>query len=386
MRTLVSVVLGSILCVLAVCGVAAAAQAPLSTGDGTWQWRWPLPQGNGLSAVAFSDGSAGWAVGDAGTLLSTTDGGATWVSHAAATRADLNAVDFAGTATGWAVGDGGVAVRTTDGGRTWVAATLQADDLLDVSFVSATTGWALGRRDDPGEATGPTSVLFHTTDGGTTWTAQKTWTATRLRAVGFADEKASWLVGDGARIEHTSDGGATWTTQTVDTGLALETLCVVDASTVRAAGEIVMKTSDGGATWESRSNSDVYADTFSGIAAGSDGHVVAVGRFNPDEEGSHVCAVIASSADGGASWRTHYDADYVDGAFTAVAFGAGSGVCVVGSTGAVVRSGDGGDTWTGREPRGARRSSRRARGARRSTPSTSRTPGPATRSAMPASC
>ena len=157
-------------------------------------------------------------------------------------------------------------VRTTDGGRTWTVATLEADDLLDVSFVSATTGWALGRRDDPVEATDSTSVLFHTTDGGATWTAQKTWTATRLRAVGFADETTGWLVGDGARIEHTSDGGVTWTTQKVDTELALETLCVVDASTVWAAGEIVIETSDGGATWESRSNLDVYADTFSGVA------------------------------------------------------------------------------------------------------------------------
>ncbi len=129
---------------------------------------------------------------------------------------------------------------------------------------------------------------------------------------------------------------------------------MVDASTVWAAGEIVIETSDGGATWESRSNLDVYADTFSGVAVGPDGRVVAAGWYNPDEEGSHVCAAIAGSADGGASWTTQYEADYVDGAFTAVAFGAGSGVCAVGTTGAVVRSPDGGATWSGREPQGAR--------------------------------
>ncbi|MCK4548296.1 MAG: hypothetical protein KAW17_12745, partial [Candidatus Eisenbacteria sp.] len=42
-----------------------------------WFWQNPLPQGNSLSDVCFTDANTGTAVGAIGTILRTTDGGAT---------------------------------------------------------------------------------------------------------------------------------------------------------------------------------------------------------------------------------------------------------------------------------------------------------------------
>ena len=46
-----------------------------------WKWQNPLPQGNGLNAVFFTDPYTGYAVGEAGTILKTADGGTTWTIY-----------------------------------------------------------------------------------------------------------------------------------------------------------------------------------------------------------------------------------------------------------------------------------------------------------------
>src|SRR5437867_678348 len=57
----------------------------------------------------------------------------------------LYSVYFISSTTGWAVGERGVILATTDAGKTW---NIQAGGTLDrlsaVSFVNASTGWAVG--------------------------------------------------------------------------------------------------------------------------------------------------------------------------------------------------------------------------------------------------
>ena len=346
------VLLGLALCVLAACGALASppAGAWISTGDGTWAWQWPLPQGNGLNDVAFAGASAGWSVGGGGTILTTADAGATWSSQASGTRVTLYAVDVAGAARGWAVGDHGTVAHTTDAGLTWSAMTIGADDLRDVSFVSATVGWALGFRwlEDPDD--NYASVLYRTIDGGATWSVQRIWDAQQLRAIGFADASTGWAVGDGGRILSTADGGATWTAQNAGAEADLYALCVVSASRVWAAGDGILETTDGGATWTQRATLDVWNNSFTSVDSDGAGRIAATGWYYPDETELKPCGMIATSADGGATWSAHFDGEYLDGVFASVAFSSPTGVCAVGETGAVVRSTDGGTTWTGREP------------------------------------
>ena len=45
-----------------------------------WCWQLPLPTGATLRAVAALSPLSGWAVGDAGTVLQTNDGGITWIA------------------------------------------------------------------------------------------------------------------------------------------------------------------------------------------------------------------------------------------------------------------------------------------------------------------
>jgi len=87
-----------------------------SAADAGWFMQNPLPTGSTLNAVAVLDDNIKIAVGDSGTILRTTDGGATWMLQSGRTNANLRAVAFIDANTGIVVGDKGTILRTTDGG------------------------------------------------------------------------------------------------------------------------------------------------------------------------------------------------------------------------------------------------------------------------------
>jgi hypothetical protein len=43
-----------------------------------WTWLNPLPQGNSLYKLQFINSTTGYAAGDGGTVLKTTDAGSSW--------------------------------------------------------------------------------------------------------------------------------------------------------------------------------------------------------------------------------------------------------------------------------------------------------------------
>ncbi len=83
------------------CGNAVSTPTDLSED---WFWQNPLPTGNKLRAVYFVNATTGWAVGELGTILRTTDGGSSWVSQTSGTTDVLVGVFFTDAMTGTAVG------------------------------------------------------------------------------------------------------------------------------------------------------------------------------------------------------------------------------------------------------------------------------------------
>jgi hypothetical protein len=70
--------------------------------------------------------------------------------------------------------------------------------LLDVEFVSASTGWLLGN-----------GRILATTDGGSHWTLQASSSTAQWSAMDFVDSTHGWVVG-AAGLLVTSDGGRRW--------------------------------------------------------------------------------------------------------------------------------------------------------------------------------
>jgi len=83
--------------------------------------------------VHFADVRIGWAVGNTGTILSTHDGGSTWVVQNGGTNRGLNSVHFVDAHTGWVVGRGTI-LATQDGEAHWEVQIANPEILSDVHF------------------------------------------------------------------------------------------------------------------------------------------------------------------------------------------------------------------------------------------------------------
>lgn len=298
-----------------------------------------------LRDVAFADASRGWAVGDAGTLLRTADGGQTWRQAQLPAKArsvdllDIECVDAhtARVCGGSLTADGrfstGVILATVDGEHWRTVPAPMLPKLRQVTLLDARHGLAVG---DPSDGY-PSGVLL-TQDGGRTWTpaagrGNQVWLAAaaksaqwsvlagdrgrvmllhnrklrpartptlggrRLQDVCLLPGGRGWLVGDGGLVMITHDGGLSW--QAPPSGW-LPAWRGCDFQTVAARGDRVWVAGDpGGAIWRSED-------------AGQRWHRESTGqplpltalRMRDDRRGWAVGALglILSTADGGATW------------------------------------------------------------------------------------
>jgi photosystem II stability/assembly factor-like uncharacterized protein len=135
-----------------------------------------------------------------------------------ATQEDAELVDvtFVDAQRGWAVGDRGAIWNTVDGGRRWRAQRSGVDCRLEsVQFLDAEHGWVVGGIQHPYTHT-TRGVLLRTRDGGKTWAQDKGLLLPALKRVKFFSGNVGWAIGDPSAIFPggvfaTENGGRTWT-------------------------------------------------------------------------------------------------------------------------------------------------------------------------------
>ncbi len=320
-----------------------------------------------LTNVRWTSATTAIAVGDLGTVLRTTDGGATWsitaqllasnplalavhgqtaislsygwivlrsidagvhwfYGNSASLAGSPRAVAFSG-AVATAVGDGGVVARSSDGGATWTAATTDGStaNLLGVAFNAAGTGIAVGDA---------TSVL-RSTDGGATWSSVAA--QGPLRDVAFVDATTAVAVGYGGKVLRSTDAGLTW--HAVSSGSTIDLVHVAfdgagHGSAVPAAWGpgAFLHTADGGLTWTLAGGSfSAESVAYAPVATGAP--AIAVGP-----SGS-----VETSSDGGATWTLQ--GYHPTQTLRSIAFGSTGTGLAVGDQGMIQRSTDGGNSW-----------------------------------------
>ena len=148
-----------------------ACSGPNESG---WCWQNPRPWGNHINSVRFTDAQTGLAVGDAGLVLRSTDGGRSWtrVRQADGSLASLHMLRFADAQRVWALGWSGLLLRSDDAGQQWQA--------VDTGFdpVGLWTGlWALDRQRViiRGTIFGGPAVTRVSEDGGASWRSAALW-------------------------------------------------------------------------------------------------------------------------------------------------------------------------------------------------------------------
>jgi photosystem II stability/assembly factor-like uncharacterized protein len=123
-----------------------------------------------------------------------------WRPETSGTQRNLKSVFFVNPDTGWAVGSGDLILSTKDGGNTWVrfpvpfmSITSPDSSLYSVYFSDANHGWIVGYN------------YYKTTNGGLTWTDVEVEPAPAFSAT-FEDTSNGWRVGTGINSQTTNGG------------------------------------------------------------------------------------------------------------------------------------------------------------------------------------
>lgn len=178
-----------------------------------------LPEsGQFIGSYDFIDDQNGWLATydltgiSSFPLLSTSDGGKTWVSLAQADNT-FGQISFTSTTQGWRIA-GGWVVATSDGGRSWTPLNVyrKTGRAIQIQRVDELNGWVLGYENG----------FYWTNDGGETWQKKPDplpeRCSTSSNPLFFLDTKRGWAVagyGEGCgdaekKVIKTLDGGETW--------------------------------------------------------------------------------------------------------------------------------------------------------------------------------
>lgn len=180
-----------------------------------------------------------WAVTGGGHVAKSEDGGATWTQQHAGvlTSQNLHAVHFATDRIGAAVGAAGAVLTTVDGGLSWSLKTAPVAAILRSVFVLDAQRMWVGSED---------GRLYYTIDGGTTW-SERLFTGVgfgsgvgTVRDVMFFSDLIGFMASNNAgpvgNVFYTIDGGYTWEQVTTLTNTGINQLAICGVNDLYAVG------------------------------------------------------------------------------------------------------------------------------------------------------
>jgi photosystem II stability/assembly factor-like uncharacterized protein len=241
-----------------------------------------------------------------------------WTNQPSGVTARLRGVSAVTERVAWASGSGGTVLRTSDGGATWSRLTIPGAEKLDfrdIDAVSEDVAFVLSI------GSGESSRIYKTIDAGRTWALQFTNTDPKAffdamafwdpnRGIAFSDSVDGQLV-----ILRTTDGGKTWTrvpAAGLPPALDNEGAFAASGTNVAVMGRDrvwigtstsrVLRSSDGGLTWAAATTplaTGSSAGIFSIAFRDTDHGIVVGGDYRKESEAIDNAAI---TSDGGRTW------------------------------------------------------------------------------------
>jgi photosystem II stability/assembly factor-like uncharacterized protein len=210
---------------------------------------------------------------------------------------------FTDNLNGWACGNQGIIIHTTDGGNTWEIQNSNVESfIVDIFFLNANRGWALTQRNSPPFGT----TILKTSDGGSMWSNIDYFEDHIFMNTVFFFDTLNGFLG-GSYIARTTDGGTSWIKANTDSNI-YSTLPVYNfdftnhqigyacGGTIDFAG-VIWKTNDSGKNWVSNA---VSADQVFDMTTLDSSNLLAL---SGDPEGLYGIVAINSS-DAGNHWNS----------------------------------------------------------------------------------
>jgi len=259
----------------------------------SWQWLHPMPAGNTLNSVDFINDQTGFAAGDLGCIIKTTDGGNSWKELYSGSVNNIHKIKFLNADIGICAGKNGLLMRTKDGGIHWETVTgLSLPDIHDID-IAGNTFFICGLN----------GQIMKSADCGNTWISINSQAGFPLFCISFLDE-VTGVCGGYNIILKTTDGGNNW--NALNAGIMPATqitgIKYTDSNKIYAAGNSPLGdfyfSNDGGSNWQRNSLGLQY------LFGGSVDLVRAM-DFKDADNGYIVTdlGTILSTSDGGSHWN-----------------------------------------------------------------------------------
>jgi photosystem II stability/assembly factor-like uncharacterized protein len=321
------------------------AEGAVHIGGSAWIWENPTPQGNSLNAVSCPSLNVCFAVGDLGTILTTTNAhtiNPTFSGQPSPTTQTLRGISCASTMICVAVGDNGTILTTSTGGASW--------NLDPISFLGSPITANLNAISCPSTTTcfvaGNLNMILTTTNNfvGNSWSGISFGqSGDSLSGISCPSTGECFAVGPliggstGQVLKYFySFNCSCFTTATISTPevfpdslAAISCASTSDCVAVDFQGNAVF-TTDGGSGWSLR-KVDSKASLYAVSCVSGTGNCTAVGALGPSND-------IFVSIDGGNTWLAVTSNQPFDVPLNGVSCqNFGSGACVaVGFDGAII--------------------------------------------------
>lgn len=303
---------------------------PSAFAQSGWELMEPIPglQNITLQSITFANPSIGFAVGDEGTILKTTDGGINWILQDEVTDKDLNSVFLLNADTGFIVGWGGIFLKTTNSGNDWTVNYPVYTNLYSVFFTDSNNG----------HATGSNGKILKTTDGAENWVVLGMGVHTNYD-IYFTDHYNGYLSGTGGSIYKTTDAGLTWISHASGASTSIVEFFFTDSNigySLKGGYSFrIQKTIDAGLNWITLETGDTYGTRSIFFTNDSTGYI----------SGSHYqsdTCLILKTTNGGNDWIDQSPA-IPDGRMQSVYFTDELTGIAVGRKGQIIRTFTGGE-------------------------------------------
>ena len=254
-------------------------------------WAQWVQQNSGVTTslldIDFINENTGWACGDGGVVVKTTNGGVNWVQQNTGLFKRLEGIDAVDANTIYSVGWFQTIIKSTNGGSNWQiirdGPTGVGSTFFKCFFINLNTGWLL--RSGGG-------YVLKTTNGGISFDSVFTNNSFN-RDIYFKDVNTGVICGDGAWIIRSTDGGVSW----VQIPLPLLTSApnlyrisfvgntgwTIGEGGESGLGRMVFRTTNFGITWDSIARvpypnneliySVFFANNNTGYCGGTFGHI-----------------------------------------------------------------------------------------------------------------
>ncbi|MBK6538709.1 MAG: T9SS type A sorting domain-containing protein [Ignavibacteria bacterium] len=274
-----------------------------------------------------------------------------WIRQTSFTTSNLFCVYFINSGTGWACGDSGKVLNTTNGGVNWsIQNSTTSLPLYSVMFADANTGWAVGGYDDHNPLCSHNVIVLKTTNGGANWLQQISGIGYLYNDLYVVNNQTAYISNSGVccpsfciasagSVSKTTNSGLNWTGSIYgasnsiyfldsDKGWALS----YRSSDVPPYINYIYRTSNAGSNWEVLRSDTGYYYQYKNI------------MFVNDSTGYLYNRSLLKSTNGGFDWQKT-DSISTAGISNHFFINENTGWCCGGS-GKIIRTNNGGANWS----------------------------------------